>query len=136
MRRTLNGIVAVTEKALAKARGWTMVDKRYEELKRVPPLPPFSDWPEGVRGISIGETDGLGVSESGELYWRGKPVEIRRPLYLSGWQKFGAFLVAIFTVIGATGSVIQGWTAYNDWACKVHWAAVCPSIAPSNQTTR
>lgn len=43
-----------------------MVDKRDEELKRVPPLPPFSDWPEGVRGISIGETDGLGVSESGE----------------------------------------------------------------------
>ena len=60
-------------------------DDRDEQLRKVPPLDPFpsSSWPEGVRGISIGEVDGIGVNAKGELYWRGKPVEIRRPLDLS-----------------------------------------------------
>ena len=43
------------------------------------------------------------------------------------WQKLGAIIVAGFTVIGALGAVAQGWAAYNDWACKVKWIAVCPN---------
>jgi hypothetical protein len=77
-------------------------------------------------------TPGWGFSFG--LYWRGKPVEIRRPLDLSFWQKLGAVLITVFTVIGALGGVAQGWAAYNDWACKVKWRAVCPPAVdkPSN----
>jgi hypothetical protein len=99
------------------------------KLRKVPPLDPFpsSSWPEGVRGISIGEVDGIGVNAKGELYWRGKPVEIRRPLDLSRAQKIGAVLVATFTVIGGIGAGVQGWAAYNELACKLGWrAALCP----------
>lgn len=85
-------------------------------------------WPEGVRVLSIDDADHLGVKDdTGELFWRGRPVQIRRQLTLSFWQKLGAFIVAAFTIIGALGAVAQGWAAYNDWACKVKWtAAACP----------
>lgn len=106
-----------------------MADDRNEQIKKVPLLPPFAAWPEGVRGIAFTETDGLGVSASGELYWRGKPVEIRRPLDLSFWQKLAAVLVTVFTVVGGLGAAVQGWTAYNDWACKATWRAVCAPAA-------
>jgi hypothetical protein len=85
------------------------------------------DWPKDVRVMSLEQLNHLGVREvSGELYWRGRPVEMKRPLVLSSWQKLAAFVVAAFTIIGALGAVAQGWAAYNDWACKVHWWAVCP----------
>jgi hypothetical protein len=33
-----------------------------------------------------------------------------------------------FTVFGALGAAAQGGAAYNDWACKVNWRALCPPI--------
>ena len=104
-----------------------MAKSRDQELEEIPLLPPFKGWPKGVRGIGITEADGLGVNTEGELYWRGKPVEIRRPLDLTIWQKLGAILVTVFTVIAGVGAAAQGWTAYNDWACKIGWRAVCPA---------
>ncbi|WP_143279018.1 hypothetical protein [Bradyrhizobium sp. C9] len=43
--------------------------------------------PEGVRVMSWAQIENLGVNEAtGELYWRGRPVETKRPLVLSSWQ--------------------------------------------------
>jgi hypothetical protein len=106
---------------------------RDQELKDVPHRPPDqSTWPKGIRSISIDEAGALGVDAKGELYWQGKPVEIRRPLDLTWRQSFVAGVVAIATVIAAVGAAAQGWTAYNDWACKVGWkSAVCPPPLPA-----
>jgi hypothetical protein len=82
-----------------------------------------------IRSISIDEAGALGVDAKGELYWHGKPVEIRRPLDLTLWQKLGAVIVATATVFAALGAVAQGFAAYNEWACKVGWkSAACPPV--------
>jgi hypothetical protein len=98
---------------------------REQELKEVPHRPADkSRWLKGIRSISIEEADALGTDAKGELYWHGKPVEIRRPLDLTGRQKLVAGIVAAATVIAAVGAAAQGWAAYNDWACKVEWKSV------------
>ena len=52
---------------------------RAQELRDIPLRPANkSTWPEGVRTVSTDEQDALGVDAKGELYWHGKPVEIRR----------------------------------------------------------
>jgi hypothetical protein len=91
-----------------------------------------SKWPDGIRTIGLDEADALGIDAKGELYWHGKPVEIRRPLDLTGRQKLVAGIIAIATVFAAIGAVAQGFAAYNEWACKVGWASVAcpPSAAP------
>jgi hypothetical protein len=110
------------------------MDDREQELKDVPHRPPDqSTWPKGIRSISMDEAGALGVDAKGELFWHGKPVEIRRPLVLTWSQKVGAVIVAAATVIAAFGAVAQGFAAYNEWACKVSWKAVaCPPAAPAN----
>jgi len=104
------------------------MDDREQELKDVPHRPADkSTWPKGIRSISTTEADALAVDAKGELYWHGKPVEIRRPLDLTRWQNAIAVIVAFATVFAALGAVAQGFAAYNEWACKVGWkSAACP----------
>jgi hypothetical protein len=104
------------------------MDDREQELKDVPHRPPDqSKWPKGIRSISGAKAGALAIDAKGELYWHGKPVEIRRPLDLSRTQNAVAIVVAIATVFAALGAVAQGFAAYNEWACKVGWkSATCP----------
>ncbi len=104
------------------------MDEREQQLRDVPHRPPDqSRWPKGIRSISSDEADALGTDAKGELYWHGKPVEIRRPLDLTKGQFFLAVVVAVATVVAALGAVAQGFAAYNEWACKVGWkSAACP----------
>src|SRR5690606_23637214 len=82
------GYALVPDSRPANLRGWHM-DDRAEEIKAIPIRPANkSAWPPGIRSISLGEADALGTDAKGELYWHGKPVEIRRPLDLTFWQKF------------------------------------------------
>ncbi len=108
-----------------------MVDDRERELKEVPHRrADKATWPKGIRGISFEQVGALGTDAKGELYWHGKPVEIRRPLDLTRTQSTVAIVVAVATVIAAIGAVAQGFAAYNDWACKVGWKSVaCPPAA-------
>jgi hypothetical protein len=112
------------------------MDDRERELKDVPHRPPDqSKWPKGIRSISSAEAGALATDAKGQLYWHGKPVEIRRPLDLTWRQNLVAGIVAIATVIAALGAVAQGFAAYNEWACKVGWkSAACPPPLPVVQT--
>jgi hypothetical protein len=112
------------------------MDGREQELKEVPHRPADqSTWPKGIRTISIDEVGALGVDAKGELYWHGKPVEIRRPLDLTWRQKLVAGIVATATVFAALGAVAQGFAAYSEWACKVGWkSAACPAPLPVQAT--
>jgi hypothetical protein len=50
--------------------------KRYSAHPKWPRGPQCrSGWPEGVRGVSLGELDVLGVDRQGRLYWDGIPVQ-------------------------------------------------------------
>jgi hypothetical protein len=103
--------------------------ERERELKEIPVRKADSAaWPKGVRAIAIAEVDAIGVDAKGDLYWHGKRVETRTRLDLNWRQIIYAGLILVFTGIGAGGAVVQGWAAYNDWACKVGWPAVCPLV--------
>jgi hypothetical protein len=108
--------------------------ERAEELRRVP-LQTInkSKWPKDVRPIGMSEADGLGIDPDGRLYWNGKPVEIiGRRIDLTWTQIAIAFAVAIFTAIGALGTLAQGGIAYHDWACRNKEPSIiaCPTIEP------
>jgi hypothetical protein len=97
---------------------------REDELREVPLWKANkAAWPPGVRSVGIDEADCLGIDRSGNLYWDGKPVEVRR-FALTFWQKVWGGIVAASVVVSAIGAGVQGWTAYNDWACTVGWWAV------------
>jgi hypothetical protein len=116
-------------------RKFSMSD-REQELKDVPHRPADkSTWPKGIRSISMQEADALATDAKGELYWHGKPVEIRRPLDLTQTQSAVAIIVAIATVFAAFGAVAQGFAAYNEWACKVGWTSVACPLSPPAQAT-
>lgn len=66
-----------------------------------------AEWPAGVGLISFENIGRLGVGRDGQLYWDGKPVQLRRRLVLSRWQKIGALIVGTAAVIGALGSFAQ-----------------------------
>jgi hypothetical protein len=101
--------------------------EREQELEQVPfRKADKATWPKGVRPIAIDEVDGIGVDAKGDLYWHGKPVETRARVDLNWRQMIYAGIILFFTALAACGAVVQGWAAYNDWACKVGWLAVCP----------
>jgi hypothetical protein len=56
------------------------------------------------------EQDCLGIDRRGNLYWDGKPIEVRYfwPT-LTRWQKVGAVIVVASALIGAIGVATQGW---------------------------
>lgn len=106
-------------------------EEREDELRRIP-LQEIdkAKWPRGVREIAMHETGGLGIDKDGQLYWNGTPVEIvSQRLDLTAWQNIIGGAVALFTLITALATSVQAWTAYHDWACKVHWpvATKCPA---------
>ena len=63
-------------------------------------------WPPGVRPIGMDEADCLGVDRRGNLYWDGKPVEVRN-FALTFGQKVWAGIVAVSAVVGAVGAAAR-----------------------------
>lgn len=107
------------------------MNDREQELKDAPHRPPNkSTWAKGIRTISMQEADALGTDAKGELYWHGKPIEIRRPLDLTSRQSAVAIIVAAATVFAAIGAMVQAYASLNDTGCKVGWRwAACPPPA-------
>jgi hypothetical protein len=95
------------------------------ELREVPLWKANKErWPPEVRKIAMEEQDCLGIDRRGNLYWDGKPIEVRYfGLTLTRWQQVGAAIVVVSALIGAIG--VAGWVAYDDWACR----AGLPSVA-------
>lgn len=48
------------------------------------------DWPNDVKAISVKGLTLFGLDKELNLYWDGKLIEIKKPLILTGWQKFWA----------------------------------------------
>jgi len=83
------------------------VTTRDEELKAVPLWKADKQkWPPGVRTIGQDEMDCLGIDRAGDLYWDGRPIEVRH-FSLTFWQRVAAVLVTAATVITAVATTIQ-----------------------------
>src|SRR4051794_8996003 len=103
-----------------------MTDLDWERIRKnkwssgKPPV----DWPDqSLKPISLQGLSLFALDERGNLYWDGKPVETRSRVRLTRTQALGAFIVGTFAVAGGLGGAVQGWVAYNEWACKVgSWA--------------
>ena len=86
------------------------------------------NWPEGVAPVSLDDITKLGVDSKKRLYWDGVPIVTSPLSALTFWQKIIGLVLGFAAVLGGIGSFAQGWTAYNDWACKMKWkVAVCSS---------
>lgn len=86
------------------------LDQREQELARVPFQPvDRSTWPPHVRGIGIDELDAFGIDAERQLYWHGKPIEVRKSVQLTFWQKLAAAAVSISTVVLAVTEVAKSF---------------------------
>jgi hypothetical protein len=84
--------------------------------------------PQGVRPVGPRELDCLGIDRRGNIYWDGRPVEIRHFVLTRG-QKIWAVLVALAAIAGGIGSCAQAVVTYDDWACREG----LPSLSCSGQ---
>jgi hypothetical protein len=79
---------------------------------------PKPQWPPGVRSISVDGLSHIGVGNDGSLYWDGKPIEVRKTLNLSWWQRAGAIAVAISAVVGAGAATVSAWSDIATESCQ------------------
>lgn len=92
-------------------------------------IEPPDDWDPAIRPISIEGLGLLGLDDKGNLYWDGLPVETRKRVKLTWPQTVAAVIVATCAALGGVGGAVQGWIAYNDWACRAGgagWHLSCP----------
>jgi hypothetical protein len=72
---------------------------REDELRELPQWRANkAAWEPGVRTVGLEEC--LGIDRHGNLYWDGKPVEVRH-VWLTRWQKVGAVVIAVSAIVGA-----------------------------------
>jgi hypothetical protein len=85
-----------------------------------------SKWPEEVESVDVDSINRLGIDQQGRLYWNGVPVVTS--YRFTARQTIAALIVALASIAGGIGSAVQGWAAYNDWACRVRpmWWSICP----------
>jgi len=89
-----------------------------------------SQWPAGIRQISVKQMGYMGVDDAGTLYWDGKPIEVRKRLDLTRGERVFAVLVGLFTIAGSVGAVAQGWAAAHQWSCQTGVVKVgCPVVS-------
>jgi len=87
--------------------------------------PAVNYWPKGVRKIGMDELDCLGMNKHGGFYWQGKQVNAK-PIVLTFGQKVYVFVGITAAALVAMSAIVQGVVTYNQWACTVHWVAICP----------
>lgn len=77
-----------------------------------------SHWPPDVAPLSAEGLDFFGADSKGEIYWDGKPLQVRRTLDLKPLQAVFASVVGIAAIIGGLGS---GLNDGFEFACKQGW---------------
>jgi hypothetical protein len=89
-------------------------------------MPDRSAWPPHVQPISMSDLDHLGIDVKHNLYWDGVAVVTDAKFVLSTGQRIAAIVIGLAAILGGLGGFVQGWVAYDDWACKLHlYLAVC-----------
>lgn len=89
-----------------------MGDKRQHPAQST--ADPVEGWPAGVRPISQDGLECLGVGNDGAIYWEGKPIEVRKTLYLGRWQRIGAITLAASAVVAAASAAVSAYCDYQN----------------------
>ncbi len=83
-----------------------------EELKGTGSGPGRETWPNNVRPMTVDALGDLGYDPEGDLYWKGKRIEVRKSLTFTKWQKAGTVIVTVSAAVAALASAAS---AYVDW---------------------
>lgn len=86
-----------------QAKDWDYIRRNAWSKETAP------DWPKGLRGISLEGLDLFGLDERHRLYWDGRPVEVRRTLTLTLWQRLAAITTVLAAVITAISAAAMAW---------------------------
>jgi hypothetical protein len=80
---------------------WTHLREKKYSTERPP-----TDWPTGVRPISLEGLSLLGIGPDNRLYWDGQPLKIERTISLDGWQTLLASVTAFGIAAGGFAALI------------------------------
>ena len=62
----------------------------------------------GIRPITFDNMEHLGVSDDGRtLYWNGKRIEVKRRVFLTGWQLAIALMAGLGSAVSALVAVLE-----------------------------
>lgn len=79
------------------------------------------EWPAGVHALSREGLLLLGLDGKGQLYWDGKPVEVRRRLDLTLRQKLIGGAVTAALIASGVNGLVQAVSAGTEYGCKHGW---------------
>ena len=87
----------------------------------------MSDDSAGVMPISLEDLGRLGIDRNDQLFWDGRPIEVRRRLVLTGLQRSAATVVTVFAVLGGLGGFLSGLNNLSLFLCarNVHLLGGC-----------
>ena len=64
-------------------------------------------WPPNVRRLTL-DDEGLGIDPvADELYWNGRPLQVRRSVTLEGWGLGVAIVATVATLIAAVWPIVD-----------------------------
>lgn len=90
-------------------------------------------WPATVKKITVTDLARLGIDAEQQLFWDGKPVEIRRMLSLTRFQKIVTTIVSICAILGGLGGAITGFNNLTVFLCARGIDRLsCPHTTPIN----
>jgi hypothetical protein len=86
-------------------------------------------WPPGVEPIGVEGLDRIEIDREHQIYWDGRPIEIKRSIILTGSQKFIASVVTIVGVLAALATIATGVNNASVFLCARHiiWLS-CPVL--------
>lgn len=85
-----------------------MTDQRTHHAQSTESTP--TDWPKGVRPISMDGLAHVGVGAEGDLFWDGKPIVVRKGFTLNRLQNAGAIVVGLAAVVAAGAAAVSAYT--------------------------
>jgi hypothetical protein len=89
---------------------------------------PRPGWPSGVEPIGVEDLNRLGIDREHQIYWEGRPIEIRKSIVLTGFQKFIASVVTVVGLLAALATFATGVNNASAFLCARHvtWLS-CPA---------
>ena len=89
---------------------------------------PRSPWRPGIEPISLDDLNRIGIDSDHQLYWDGYPIEVRRSLALTGFQKKIAVIATIVGLFAGLATIATGYNNASIFLCARHITILsCPA---------
>jgi hypothetical protein len=85
-------------------------------------------WPNGVEPIGLEDLNRLGIDRGDQIYWDGRPIEIRKAIVLTGFQKVIAVIVTVVGLLAGLSTIATGFNNASIFLCGRHISVLtCPT---------